>query len=220
MRKGEPSLPDERVKELTKKHYEGIAAKCHPAIFEMAQCWKEAIEDLKKLGSTPSAEATQKLEARLHEQTEQIRRKYSGKIPPPPGHFAAQVIFTEKSLGSADQSQGFAEWLHFQRHGTPLKSDTDKTLAKDWKASRRLQRTVSDVERLRCGQGPIRPFKADLEHWNMFEVLWGFGIESLTPTELADFFDTYCPCNSGEPHDPDALGKQRKRFQDALRSGA
>lgn len=92
-----------------------------------------------------------------------------------------------------------------------MKVDLKKRQQKDWPASRKVLRTLSDLERLRCGQR-IRPFKGDLEHSNMFQTMWGFGLEKLNPEELAYFFDWYCPCGSKE-HDPEALRKQRNRFK-------
>lgn len=43
---------------------------------------------------------------------------------------------------------------------------------------------------------PIRPFKGNLEHQNMFEVSWGFGIEKLSPDELSD---STCALSVGFP---------------------
>ena len=90
----------------------------------------------------------------------------------------------------------------------------EKARQRDFDAFRRLLRTAEDITNLHC-ERPVKPFKVDLEHSNMFEVLWGFGIENLTPEELADVFDWYCPCGT-EGHDPDALRKQRERFKQAI----
>src|SRR6185437_5567377 len=104
---------------------------------------------------------------------------------------------------------GKIEQLHWMRHGTSLKADVAKMQAEDFKASARIRRTWNDLEELRQGHD-IRPFKNNLEHANVFQILWGLGIEKLSPTELADFFDRYCPC--GHDHDLKALKNQRKRF--------
>jgi len=87
--------------------------------------------------------------------------------------------------------------------------------SRDWDASRRMLRTIGDFEQIRCGKGPIQPFKEDIEHWTIFEALWGFGLEQLTAEKLADFFDKYCACST-QIHDPGALNKQRARFKRAL----
>jgi len=75
-------------------------------------------------------------------------------------------------------------------------------------------RTITDVEQLRCSK-PIQAFKGNLEHSNMFENFLGFGLERLSPDELADFFDWFCPCGC-EVHDADALKKQRVRCKRSL----
>jgi hypothetical protein len=71
------------------------------------------------------------------------------------------------------------------------------------------------LEALRCNR-KIQPFKGEIEHRSMFETLWGFGLENLTPEELVFFFDAYCPC--GKVHDPDALKKARNRFRRVLQT--
>jgi hypothetical protein len=215
MRKGEPKLSDaERFKKHVEKLHESIVVKCHPAIFEVAQLWKELIEAIKNLGPKPPTELLQTIEGRMEEETERIRRKYSGDVQPAPNTFAVQTIFSDSALQSESDSQGITEWLHWERHRSTFKQDAEKRLAKDFDASQRVLRTASDLERLRCEKGPIQPFKGNLEHWNMFEVLWGYGLEKLSPEELAEFFDSYCPC--GEPHDADALKKTRNRFRKTL----
>jgi len=208
--------PVEKVREWTEKRQESIIEKCHPATFELAQLFKECIEARKALGANLSPELIAKIDARMEERLEAIKRKYSGPVPPGPNTFAAQIIFSDEALTSESDTQGIVETLHWERWKIPLKQDLEKVRARDWDASRRVQRTISDLEQLRCGEGPIQRFRGNLEHSNMFQVLWGFGIENLTPLELADFFDSFCPCGSAEPHDPDALKKQRARFQIVL----
>ena len=219
MRRGEARLPIERVKERAEKRQKSIVAKCHPAIFELAQVLKETIEAIKALPPNPPSQLTTLIEARLKKRTEEIHRRYSGSIQPAPDTFSAQIIFSEVALVSNSDTQGVAEWIHWARHGTPAKKDAKKTRAKDWGGSRRLQRTTADLEQLRCEKGPIQPFKGDLEHSTMFVTLGkGFGMEELTPEELTDFFDSYCPC--GKEHVPESLKKQRARFLKALAKSA
>jgi hypothetical protein len=215
MRRGEPKVITEELKRRAEKRHESIVAKCHPAIFDLAQLWKEHIEALKALGQNPPRELTAELEARTDKRLSAIHQKYSGPAPPPPNTFAAQTIFSDAALQEgAPPELGFLEDLHFQRHGVPLKLDLERAEARDGEAARRLQRTERDYEELRCDHRPIPPFKGNLEHSNIFQLLWGFGAEKLTPEELADFFDSYCPCACA--HDPDALKKLRARFQKAL----
>jgi len=214
MRRG--PINGEKVKELAEKRHESIVAKCHPAIFELAQLGKEIVEGLNTLPPNPPPQLVAEIEARLERRTEEIHRRYSGTNPPPPNTFAAQSIFSEEALTSESDGQGVAEWMHWKRHRTPAKQDAQKSRAKDWEASKRLQRTSADFEQVRCGKGPVQHFKNatkdGLEHSTMFEILWGLGLEKFTPEELADFFDSYCPCGS-DGHDPEALKKQRDRFR-------
>jgi hypothetical protein len=216
MKKGDPKPAGARQsgqRRRVEQRQEAIVAKCHPAIFELAQLWKESIAALSSLGANPPPEILAELEAGLEKRSEAIQRKYSGNLPPDPNKFAAQVMFSEAALKSESDHRGVVEWIHFERHRTPLKADVGKRTAKDYEASRRILRTAGDVETLRCNR-KIQAFKGEIEHRNIFENLWGFGLENLTPEELAFFFDTYCPC--GKVHDPDALKKARNRFRQVL----
>lgn len=189
-------------------------AKCHPAIFELAQLWKESIAARNSLGVDPPSEILAELAAGFEKRLEEIQRKYSGNVPPDPNRFAAQVIFSDVALKSESDHLGVVEWIHFERHRTPLKMDVGKRSAKDYEASRRILRTAGDLEALRCNR-TIPAFKGgETEHRSMFETLWGFGLEKLTPEELALFFDAYCPCE--KVHDPDALKKARNRLRQVL----
>jgi hypothetical protein len=214
MKKGEPKPSIARQSELRRRveqRQEAIVAKCHPAIFEIARLWKESIAAFNSLGADPPPEILAELEAGFEKRSEEIRRKHSGNVPPEPNTFAAQIMFSGAALESESDQLGVSEWIHFERHRTPLKVDVEKRSAKDYEASRRILRTADDLEALRCNR-KIQAFKGgEIEHRSMFETLWGFGVENLTPEELALFFDEYCPC--GKVHDPDALKKSRNRFR-------
>ncbi len=216
MKKGDVIPVDtrgEQLKQRVEKRQEAIVAKCHPAIFELASIWKESIEALNALGPNPPREIVSKIRNRVNKRLEQMRQKYSGSAPPPRNTFAAQVIYSNEALQNESDQHGMAEWLHFERHRIPFKVDAAKRLAKDYAASRRILRTIGDLEALRCRQ-QITPVKGEVEHRSIFQTLWGFGVEELTPEELVIFFDTYCPC--GCEHDPDVLKKSRNRFRRTL----
>jgi hypothetical protein len=214
MKKGDPKPSIARQSELRRRveqRQEAIVAKCHPAIFEIAQLWKESIAACNSLGADPPPEILAELEASFEKRSEEIHRKYSGAVPPEPNTFATQIMFSSAALESKSDQLGVSEWIHFERHRTPLKVDVEKRSAKDYEASRRILRTGGDLEALRCNR-KIQAFKGgEIEHRSMFETLWGFGLENLTPEELALFFDEYCPCD--KVHDPDALKKSRNRFR-------
>jgi hypothetical protein len=213
MKKGDAIVG--RSEQPEDKCWKLIAAKCHPAIFELAQLLKESTEAINSLKSDSPDRERAKIETKLDRRLQEIKQKYSGPIPPAPNTFATQTIFSKKALKSKSDAQGIAEIIHWNRHKIPLIQDLQKMAARNWEASCRVQRTQSDLERLRCGRGPIRRFKGDIEHATIFEALWGFGLERLTPTELAEFFNIYCPCGS-DAHDTDALKKQRARFKKAI----
>jgi hypothetical protein len=211
MRKGEAKLSAKSLDERRRS----IGAKCHPAMSELAQVLGDSIEALKSLGPNPSKEAIAEIQTELDERIGEIQRQYSGPVSPAPNTFAAQTIFSKSAMESESDALGVVEWLHWERHRVPMQPDAKAMHNRDWDASRRLQRTMHDLEQLRCGKGPIQPFKVDMDHWSFFEVLWCSGIEGLTPDELAIFFDDFCPCCS-EMHEPESLKKQRARFRKAL----
>ena len=218
MKKGDPKPSIARQSELRRRveqRQDAIVAKCHPAIFEIAQLWKESIAARNSLGADPPPEILAELEAGFEKRSEEIQRKYSGNVPPEPNTFAAQIMFSGAALESKSDQLGVSEWIHFERHRTPLKVDVEKRSAKDYEASRRILRTAGDLEALRCNR-KIDAFKGEIEHRSMFETLWGFGLENLTPEELVLFFDEYCPCE--KVHDPDALKKSRNRFRRVLQN--
>lgn len=209
MKKGHARPVVQRVEELAERRKNSILMKCHPALFELAPLWKGSIMAVQALGSNPAKERVAEVERKFENRLQQIHRKYSGPIPAPPGTFAAQSIFRADANMSDDD--GIADWIHFERHKIPLKDDLLKRRRNEWSSTGRVLRTITDLERIRCGKR-ILPFKGNMEHGNMFENFWGFGLEKLSPDELADFFDWFCPCKC-EGHDPDALKKHRARFK-------
>jgi hypothetical protein len=214
MKKGEPRPLLKRLEGIERKRRESIQTKCHPVIFELAQLWKTSAEARNALGQQPAPEDLAKLEARVETQLQDIYRKYSGSNPPQPNRFAAQVIFSEPTLASEVAATGIAEFLHWERHKIPLKKDLLEMERARGDASRRVLLTGLEYEALRCDNQRPKPFKGDVEHSDIFKVLWGLGVEVLTPEELAVFFDEYCPC--GRVHSADALKRQRARFVKAL----
>ena len=212
MKRGQARPVVQRIEDLADRRRKSIRLKCHPALFELAPLWKESITNFKRLGSNAPKERVAELEQKFNKRLDEIQAKYSGSQPPAPNTFAAQTIFrNEEGMSDAD---GIADWIHFDRHKIPLKDDLEGRQNRDWDSTNRVLRTVTDIEQLRCGK-PIRPFKGNLEHQNMFENFWGFGIEKLSPEELTDFFNQFCPCDI-EGHDPDTLKKHRARFKRSI----
>jgi hypothetical protein len=78
MKKGDPKLPRATESELRREveqRQEAIVAKCNPAIFELAQLWKESVVALNSLGANPPLEIRAELEAGFEKRSEEIRRK-------------------------------------------------------------------------------------------------------------------------------------------------
>jgi hypothetical protein len=132
-----------------------------------------------------------------------ILRSYSGPVQSPKGTFGVEGIYSENAL-AAGSKEAAVEYVHWHRHKKPFEKGTKEMNAKDYEASCRVQRTFSDYEMLRCGQGPIKPFKGDADHWDFFSIGWGLSLESLSPEELADFADWYCLCGERN-HNADNL---------------
>jgi hypothetical protein len=202
--------------ERLQMRWESIKQKCHPALFEMAELWKDLVTALRAAGPKPSKRVADELQAKFDERAIEIHNRYPDLSQIQDKEFAAYSIFSDAALTSESSLQGVSEWLYFERHKIPLKHDVELMQKGDWEASRRAQRTIADIERLRCNAGPILPFQGNLEHSNIFETTLGLGLEKLTQEELADYFDKYCPCGI-EAHDPNALIKHRARFQKMLR---
>jgi hypothetical protein len=207
----------EMLREKTEKRQKSIVAKCHPAIFELAELYKESVKAREALGANRPPELIAEINARMEKGLETIHKKYPGPIRRAPNRFAAQIIFSREALtpkSNVPDEQKNAEAMHWTRHHIPWKVDIERAAARDYGASKRILRTIGELVQLSCGKGPIQPFKGNPYHSEMLTIVWGLGIEKLTPEELAIFFDSFCPC--GSEHDPDALKKQRARFQKSL----
>ena len=118
MRRGEPFIRLERETEEHLSHE--IFQACHPAIFEIATVWKQSIEGLKALGHNPPRELLAEIDARERKRLAEIKQTYSGPVNPPPGTFATDIIF---SAGQNEKGRPLAEFLHWERHKTPLSKD-------------------------------------------------------------------------------------------------
>jgi hypothetical protein len=217
MRKGEANL-EKLAPDLVKRR-DNVSEKVHPALFAFLKLNKEIAEAQRSLGPNPPMELVNRIEDRFEWRTIEIFVQYSGCAQPAENQFPAQTIFSSTALESVSDAQGVAEYIHFNRHGTTLKSDAQKMQAGDYKASLRVQRTFGDYEALRCGRGPVKRFRGELQHNSIFQFGIGLGLECLTPEELAYLFDEHCPCGCvvKEGHSPDGLYRLRKRFLDRLK---
>lgn len=205
----------ERAIGAIKKRIAAIQEKVHPALPELLTAFRDAEEAWKSL-SIPerTPERIQKIEQEFDSALDRIQRRYSGPVQAPRGTFGVEGIYTKSALKSGSEAAAVAEYVHWHRHKKPFGKDTQQMNAKHHAASCRIQRTFADYEMLRCGQGAIKPFKGDVDHWDFFATGWGLGLEKLSPEELADFADWYCLCGE-KSHSADNLKQQRLRFKRA-----
>jgi hypothetical protein len=204
-----------RTIKAIEKRVTAIELKIHPALPKMFDALREAEVTRRSLAPRDrTPERLREIDNRFEADLDRIYRSYSGPVQSPKGTFGVEGIYSERTLASGSEKAAVAEYVHWHRHKKPLGGDTQKMNAKDHVASRRVQRTFSDYEMLRCGQGPIKPFKGDADHWDFFAIGWGLGLEKLSPEELADFADWYCLCGE-RSHNADNLKQQRLRFKKA-----
>jgi hypothetical protein len=147
---------------------------------------------------------------------DEIHRRFSGPIQAPKNYFPCETIFP---VGSNEQEEiALAAFLHWERHKVPLAQDVERMDKRDGKAVRRVLRTVTDYEAIRCDKRKPKAFKGKMDHSNIFGFGLRLGLENLTAEELAIFFDRFCP-SCREAHNADALRRQRTQFLKALESG-
>lgn len=111
------------------------------------------------------------------------------------------------------EAQTLFEWIHWERHHESASQDLAADTQGDLDAWQRLTRTGTDWRTISFKKGPIKPFQGGIYHQDLLQIGLSFasGMERLTAEELADFFDTYCPCGT-EVHDSGALRKQCLRL--------
>jgi uncharacterized protein YdcH (DUF465 family) len=209
----------DRAIDRLKKRRAAVKEKIHPAlpeIFSEFRAAERAWKILKQSDRTP--ERLGEIQRQLDEKLGSIEHRYSGPVQAPPGTFGVEAVFTKQTMTSQSESAAVAEYLHWNRHKTPLEQDVHEMQSKDYAASTRVQRTLQDYEVLRCDQGPVKPFKGGqdgTDHWDFLVMGWGLGLQNLSPEELADFADNYCLCGRKD-HNPDNLKQQRLRVKKAL----
>jgi hypothetical protein len=192
-------------------------AKIHPALVDFATLYKESVAAWKALGPNPSWERIAPIDEKRQEKLEEIRKKYADVRL---GSSAFDLIYVDGPTAwppsQRDKDQGFLENTYWKHYKEPLWIALQKVQQGDINAYRRVTRIGEYYQRRRVGQGPMKPAKGDPDHSDLLEMGLDMGLDRLTPEELADFFDAFCPC--GKIHDADALKKQRLRTRKALRA--
>jgi hypothetical protein len=192
-------------------------AKTQPALVDFATLYKESVAALKALGPNPSWEGIASIEEKRGEKLEEFRKKYADV---PLGASAFDLIYVGGPGGwppsQRDMDQGLLENLYWKHYKEPLWIALQKAEQGDMNAYRRVTRICEQYQLRRFSQGPMKPAKGDPDHSDLLEMGLEMGLDKLSPEELADFFDAFCPC--GKIHDADALKKQRLRTRKALRA--
>jgi hypothetical protein len=118
----------------------------------------------------------------------------------------------------SSDAEGIFEWLHFQRHGEGYWTTAMKDANGEIGAWDRISRTEKDFRIAVLGQGPIKPFRFDVEHRQLLELIICFEDQRLTAEELAHCVDCYCACGR-EHHEVNTLKRLRARLEADLRTG-
>jgi hypothetical protein len=103
-------------------------------------------------------------------------------------------------------------WLCWFKYNKTVKTLQAEYASGSFKAAKQFHQLNLEFDKWRLGlTDPNKmKFKTDLDHFDLITAGLNLGIETLTPTELADCFDALCPC--GGPHFPENLSKLRKRI--------
>jgi len=89
--------------------------------------------------------------------------------------------------------------------------------AGNFKAHKQLQRIYSDLDDWDFGipLGEFR-FKTKEQHLGLIALVLDYEREKLTPEEMEDCFNLYCPCEKS--HDADALRHLRRKFEQLIKN--
>jgi hypothetical protein len=123
----------DRAIDRLKKRRAAIKEKIHPAlpeIFSEFRAVERAWQLLKQSDRTP--ERLGEIQRLLDEKLGSIEHRYSGPVQAPPGTFGVEAVFTKQTMTSQSESAAVAEYLHWNRHKTPLEQDVHEMQSKDW----------------------------------------------------------------------------------------
>jgi len=208
-------------------------SKLHPAFIEMADLYKEfslalamtlaqAKSEERGLGRKITSEDKLRIAKRVIAKREELVQRFDKEIVDINSRHkslsASTLCFPYMTeLGQENQSadteaRTFAEWLHWERHHESLQNAAEADKQGDISAWDRIARTLRDWRTIVFKKGAIRPFQGGTYHQDIFQFGLSFasGMEKLTGEELADFFDSFCPCE--KIHDARALQRQLARL--------
>ena len=112
---------------------------------------------------------------------------------------------------------GLIEFDAEQRFDTTLTEIVSNHIYGDRKSSRNYIHLLDNSERVRYGEG-LPPFRGNIDHRIVMQNGLGLGLERLSASKLAQFYDQFCPCLV-DAHDADDLRKLRNRIlEDGIRA--
>jgi hypothetical protein len=215
-------------------------SKLHPAFVEMADAYRKFMVEFEAIleearrseeAAGPNMSSGQKLRiaARVVSSRDELTSRFDKKIaeidnrhkplePSPLCYPYLSLTDLPKEISHEERdAQTLFEWIHWERHHESAKKDAEADSQGDLDAFERLSRTGREWRIITFKKGPIKPFQGGIYHQDLLGMGLSFasGMEKLTAEELADFFDTYCPCDT-EIHDSGALRKQCLRLIEDL----
>lgn len=207
-------------------------SKLHPAFIETVCAYKDfslefaAIMEQAKgeeraLGRNITPADKQRIAKRVISEKDELLQRFDKQIveidsrhKPLPASNLCYPYLTglEQPHSPENESQLLFQWLHWQRHHESAEKDEQADRKGDLSAWDRIARTARDWRTIFFKKGAIKPFQGDIYHQDIFQFGLSFasGMDKLTGEELAELFDSVCPCE--RIHDASALQKQLKRL--------
>jgi len=186
--------------------------KVHPAFIEVGEL-RRKLADAQKSPPSKRIEAVRRVVAASAEKRDELLSRYPELSPRPSWSHVGGSGYKRPS--SAEKSAHVLDWYFFKRFRIPLSLALEREGRGDLKAHKQILRAQDEFWQL--GQGfKVVPFKVDETHSDLIEIGLNLGLASLTAEELAECFNSLCPC--GKEHDADALKKQRRRVQKQLQT--
>lgn len=225
----EKRQPKVQFEPVTPEEAEWIRLGVERAFLVLSKLYKSGVRELVRLENLGlSREELSKAKATVDSRiSEEIFRLVGPLMPTrPPDHAASRVFYGtfSKQLRNAKQNPkklarayalGLAEFDAEHRFLTPFVSILEAHAAGDRKASERYLRLVANNQRVRYGDG-LPSMKGNLDHRVMMKNGLNLGLEKLSASKLASFYDSFCPCPL-EVHDVDDLRKLRDRILEEAR---
>lgn len=149
--------------------------------------------------------------AEVGRQLQQIQDRH-GDVPYDP--LPSSYLYPPGGTQEDEAMMLFRE-LHWNRHQEALHSTFRRDVSGDLTAWNALSRTGADWRTLAFRKGPIEPFKVEMIHRHLLQLVMTWEKKPLTGDERAACFDEHCPC--GIQHSADALKKQFNRLKKDLR---